>query len=405
MTSADNPMFTRVIANRLWTKVMGVGIYNTIDEFTKASHPELIAHLEEQLVASGYDMKAYLRMILNSKVYQREATGGDLPFNGNYDFVGPVVRRMSAEQVWDSIVALVNPTPELDDWKRDQQFELRMAEQEAMLEVLQSVDEEEMLKHARTIAAKQKELQEEEKKLRAEIARAEKAKDSKKAGKLKREVNTMRSRLRKEIVTAVFHPEMKEIGVEKLAMTTPSGKQVMVSPMMMDGNGSGSAELRKKQAEVETAMIADEMDEMGMTDPKARKQYSAFRKANFSSMLRAAHISSPAAPGHFLREFGQSDRDTIENANRDASVPQALALLNGPAFNQLANPHSVIHRSVREAGTPEEKIERVYLSMYTRKPTEEEKSIILANIEERGSNLYADTVFALLNGAEFWFVQ
>ena len=122
-------------------------------------------------------------------------------------------------------------------------------------------------------------------------------------------------------------------------------------------------------------------------------------------MLRAAHISSPAKPGHFLREFGQSDRDTIENANSDASVPQALALLNGSTFNQVAHPQSVLSRNVTEAKTPEEKIDRVYLSIVSRKPTKKEKDLILSHSKERGANLYADTAFALLNGQEFWFVQ
>ena len=34
-------------------------------------------------------------------------------------------------------------------------------------------------------------------------------------------------------------------------------------------------------------------------------------------MVRASELQSPAPAGHFLREFGQSDRDQIENANAE----------------------------------------------------------------------------------------
>ena len=44
---------------------------------------------------------------------------------------------------------------------------------------------------------------------------------------------------------------------------------------------------------------------------------------------RASELQTPAQPGHFLQEFGQSDREISDNANRDASVTQALTLLNG----------------------------------------------------------------------------
>lgn len=408
MTSTENPLFTTVITNRLWKKLMGVGIYDSVDEFTaysEPSNPELMTFLEEQMEASGYDMKAFLRLILNSEVYQREATGDDIQSDEEYAFTGPVLRRMTAEQIWDSLVTLVNPTPEMENWKRDQLFHLRMAEQEAMQDVLCEMEEKEMVRYAEVIAKKQKELEKEEETLRAQIAEAQKAKDTKRVSELNREVGRMRTRLREEVVELVFRPEMKEVGVETVAMEAPSGTMMKMNPMMMDGNGSSSAELRKLQAKAESEMIAAEMKEMGMADDKEKKQYASFRKSSLNSMLRAAHIASPAQPGHFLREFGQSDRDTIENANSDASVPQALAMLNGSTFNQVVHPQSVLARTVKEAKTPEQKIDRIYLSVLARKPTKKEKDVLLSHVEKRGSNLYVDATFALLNGQEFWFVQ
>lgn len=408
LTAEDNPLFTTVIANRLWKKLMGVGLFEPVDEFTElseASHPELMEFLSEQMIACEYDMKAYLRLVLNSQVYQREASTADLVAGEPYTFVGPVLRRMSAEQIWDSLVAMVNPTPEMDDWKKDQLFELRMAEQEAMQDVLGMRSKEELVKASKTIAQKQKELEKEEEGLRVQIAAAEKAGDKKKAADLRREVGQMRTRLREMVRDIVFYPGMKEAKVEEVAMNLPNGEEIEVSPMMMDGNGSSSSQLRKLQAEAENGMIEQEMSSMGMDDPNLRKQYASFRKSTMSSMLRAAHLNSPAPLGHFLREFGQSDRDTIENSNADASVPQALALLNGSTFNQVTHSQSVLSRTVAEAKTPEEKIDAIFLSVLTRKPTAEERELLVSHAKERSGKLYQDLTFALLNGQEFWFEQ
>ncbi len=408
MTSEENPLFTTVIANRLWKKVMGAGLFEPVDEFmesSEASHPELMKFLEEQMLACEYDMKAYLRLVLNSQVYQREASEQDLTAGEPYTFVGPLLRRMSAEQIWDSMVALVNPTPEINDWKKDQLFQLRMAEQAAMQEVLINSDEQKLIDAATKVATRQKELQAEEAKLRDQIAEAEKAKDTKRVADLRREVNQMRTRLRELVMEEVYHPTMKQTNVMEVAMNLPTGEAVEVSPMMMDGDGNNSAELRKIQAEAEASMIESEMSEMGMEDANLRKQYTSFRKSTLGSMLRAAHITSPAPLGHFLREFGQSDRDTIENANTDASVPQALALLNGGTFNQVAHPQSVLSREVAAAATPEAKIDTLFLSILSRKPTDKEKQLLLSHAEKRGNTLYTDATFALLNGQEFWFVQ
>lgn len=407
LASPENPLFTKVIANRLWKKVMGAGLYEPVDEFTEASepaNPELMKFLEDQMVAHNYDMKAYLRLILNSQVYQRQATVSDIPAGTAYDFRGPVLRRMTAEQIWDSMVALVNPTPELPDWKRDQQFDLRMAEQQAMQSVLAGTPEQKIMDAAKQVAQVQKELRAEDERIRQAIEVAQKAGDKEKVRELNRESSTIRGRLREKIVEMVYRPAMAQSKVMEVAMNLPNGQTIEISPMMMDGNGNGSTELRKIQEEAEKKMIETEMNQFGMADPKERSQYVSFRKGSMT-MLRAAHVGSPAPAGHFLREFGQSDRDTIENANYDASVPQALTLLNGGTFSQVMNANSVLSRAIKAGQTPEAKIDAIYLSVLNRRATDKERKLILAHAEKRAGNLYTDVAFALLNGQEFWYVQ
>ena len=94
-------------------------------------------------------------------------------------------------------------------------------------------------------------------------------------------------------------------------------------------------------------------------------------------------MQSPAPAGHFLREFGQSDREVIENSSREASVPQALSLLNGPIYNSLLkHPASPFVQDLARAKSVEEKVEVLFLSILNRKPTEEEKKTCLSEIRQ-----------------------
>jgi len=93
---------------------------------SKASIPELEEYLEKLLVAQKYDLKAFLAVLLNTQAYQamplhEEFSKGDKPH-----FQGPYLRRMSAEQIWDSFVALVSHEPEAKNIKRNQQLERRI---------------------------------------------------------------------------------------------------------------------------------------------------------------------------------------------------------------------------------------------------------------------------------------
>ncbi|MCB1089290.1 MAG: DUF1549 domain-containing protein, partial [Verrucomicrobiae bacterium] len=99
MTSPENPRFTKVIANRLWKKAFGIGLIEPVDDLkedTEASNPELMAFLEQRMVAFDYDMKKFLRMIYNTQAYQREASPKEVQLGEVYHFPGPVLRRMSA---------------------------------------------------------------------------------------------------------------------------------------------------------------------------------------------------------------------------------------------------------------------------------------------------------------------
>lgn len=101
--------FAEVIANRLWSRLMGAGIVEPVDDWegNPASDPALLSALADHLIQSGYDQKQLQRAILCSDAYKRTA----IPVDGQERlFAGPYRRRMSAEQIVDTSLHAVGQT-------------------------------------------------------------------------------------------------------------------------------------------------------------------------------------------------------------------------------------------------------------------------------------------------------
>ena len=109
VTSPDNPYFSKMIVNRLWKRFFGVAMIEPVDDFNE-DHPcvnePLMDHLQQEVVRRDFNLKEFVRVILYSQAYQREAFDYDITDGESYYFPGPTVRRMTAEQVWDSILTL-----------------------------------------------------------------------------------------------------------------------------------------------------------------------------------------------------------------------------------------------------------------------------------------------------------
>lgn len=419
MTSKENPRFTTIISNRLWKRAMGLALVEPVDEFmdeTVPANPEVLSFLDEQMKALDFDMKAFMRMLYNTDVYQRVATVEDIEVPQEYAFTGPVLRRMSAEQIWDSIVTLVNANPDLGNWRAEQEEEIRKKMADMMGEALNSRPKDQLMADVRKIAGMQKSMQQQLIELQKKQVEARKAKDQEKVRALSRESGQIRNKIRDQVYNSIYAPALKKMQGTEVALAGPSGMgmsmakgmgkmSMKLNPKMMDKSGRPTDQVRKQLDEQEQALITAEMDDLGFTDEKLRKGYMGYRRSTMRNFARAANLSSPAQPGHFLRQFGQSDRETIENSEDAASVPQALTMLNGSTFSTLMNAYSVLSREVDKAETPEAKLDSIYLSLLNRKPEADERELILADLETRGDELYQDVAFALLNSQEFLFVK
>ncbi len=105
--SPENERFAQVVANRVWKRYMGVGIVEPADDWARgrASHPELLAYLGREFMASGYDLKHLAKLVLGSRAYQRKAAGlpADQMSSAKRLFAGPAHRNLTAEQLVDSL--------------------------------------------------------------------------------------------------------------------------------------------------------------------------------------------------------------------------------------------------------------------------------------------------------------
>jgi hypothetical protein len=106
ITSPTNTRFAKVMVNRIWARYMGRGLVEPVGDWETAepSHPRLLDWLAREFVVSGYDMKHVARLILNSQTYQRQAVSRDFHSpTDKYSFAAPLRRRMTAEQLVDSL--------------------------------------------------------------------------------------------------------------------------------------------------------------------------------------------------------------------------------------------------------------------------------------------------------------
>ncbi|MGO9110841.1 MAG: DUF1553 domain-containing protein [Thermoguttaceae bacterium] len=106
LIDAKNPWFARNIVNRMWCWLDGRGIIHEPDDIrpdNPASNPELLGYLENELVASHYDLKHIDRLILNSKTYQLSSLAHSNSPEAEANFAFYPLRRLDAEVLIDAI--------------------------------------------------------------------------------------------------------------------------------------------------------------------------------------------------------------------------------------------------------------------------------------------------------------
>ncbi|WP_395739372.1 DUF1549 domain-containing protein [Prosthecobacter sp.] len=311
MTSPDNPRFAMTIANRMWKHIFGVGVKEPVtdlDDPNASVNPALLHHLANEMVRLKFDLRQFLRVLCNTQTYQREATSHELADNTPYLFPGPILRRMTAEQAWDSCATLVV-----------------------------GADVEKFKGHRGVTYAK--------------------------AMNVDFSGNASPDVIKGQIENAVA--SMRQFGGA-------------------GGNPKNNAKKKKMAAQEEDLTVA----------PPVR---------NGMVLARASELPQPEKDQHFLRMFGQSDRQIADSESEEGSIPQVLMLMNGEAQRVIGQNDSLVVKTADGMDTPEKKVESLYLSFFSRKPKPTELSNAVAGL---GNGMtMRDLTWVLFNTREFIFVE
>lgn len=109
----ENPLTSRVMVNRIWSRIFGVGIVETEEDFGSQglppSHPELLDWLAVDFRERGWSIKTLLKTIVTSSTYQQSAvaTPDHLARDPRNRLLARGPRfRLSAETVRDQALAI-----------------------------------------------------------------------------------------------------------------------------------------------------------------------------------------------------------------------------------------------------------------------------------------------------------
>ena len=354
LTSDENPMFTKVIVNRLWRRVMGLNLVGELDDLElddMGTSQSLTKELIRQMKLLNYDMRRFMAILYKTKLYQREVGSKNIAYRQDYHFEGPVLKRLSSEQLWDSLLSLVVEQPDLNI-----KTQFPMNKDNLLYDDLNKKSGEEIISIISGIQS-----------------------DGKKGM-----TNYMKSMSSMDGMMSMQAKQSSQLDTEKTKL-----KQL--------GQKIKAAAKQKDKATVKKLKLVQKQ-----LSQKIRAMSKG--QSNKKSLQRASELASPASTSHFLRRFGQSEREEHDAASTESSIPQALTLLNGQVEDYLIlNKFSMINANLHEAKTVSEKIVVAYQSVLNRDPLPQEKELFELLFMSNAEKAQGDLIWVLVNSHEFKF--
>ena len=301
------------------------------------------------MISVRYDMRRFEEILYNTKLYQAKGSlfneEADL---SEIDLKGPLVRRMTGEQIYDSILALSYGS-EIDE-KKDNSLVLEANLYQTVYDYFNKMDSGELEKSI---------------------------------------VNLMSAFDRKN--KKKIHLSDKEKELLNL-YSTLNRKKTINEKIKQVKNQLKNAENRKNQRRVQ--QLKQEIKE---------KKNLYFQEKQSAKMLRSGVLTTSTQNGHFVRIFGGSDRETVESGNQNPEIIHAFSLMNGNWVNLSQS--SEIVSNLKNIPNFDGKVKLLYQTMLIRNPTQKEIDFIY-----RLKNKYGEQeaikrwIWVLLNNHEFMYI-
>jgi hypothetical protein len=290
---------------------------------------------------------------------------------------------MSAEQIWDSLSTMVRGNVDSTVDEENERLHSYMDDLSLLVDTLKEKGVPGLAELAKKAnAANEENLAKLEAQRKALLSSKDPA-DLAKVKELAQEANRLRRERSQDMLVGI-------LGEDRAAKMR---------------RGYNDKQDEKKRIKPDAATLA-KINELPKNERKAAlKAFFTAARPTTSMSVRASELPSPAKPGSILRTFGQSDREEIENSSRDASIPQALALLNGPLITAVVSPGSNLSSAIDQASAPIDRASILYEAFLSRQPSSQETTILQSVIDQRGPSYLEDIAHALLTGSQFLFIQ
>ena len=345
LTSKNNPMFARIMANRLWKRIMGVGLMEPTDDWKDnitIQNPHLFNALGDIFAGVDYDFKAFLSVIFNSEAYQIGYQAKNTFKEDEYKLQGALLKRMSYAQLIDSLLTLqygnTDPLSKLDP----QYFEF----EDKLNKIIQDYKDEVLP----LIAIHNNAYGEQTEEIDPKV------------------ITIMQTYFEKLIEIEDYYDmdlngRLKNTPANPIAKTT-SNKAKPESNMMSNGSMAHA------------------------------KNPNKLMKANYQN-------------NDFMKVFGATSRSAPDtNVNMGATMKQILKMMNSEQCLNVVKKGSFLMNELVSREKMTEKISFLYYSIYGRAPTKSDLSIASKFFSKSDKpERWSKYTLALINSPEFYFFK
>ena len=119
LTQPDNAFFAKAIANRIWAHYLGRGLVEPVDDIREtnpATNEPLMEALSRHMLDAKFDMRAFTKTLLRSRVYQMSSASNDSNRDDQQNFSHAAYKAIPAEALLDAISQTTGVAEKFNGW-------------------------------------------------------------------------------------------------------------------------------------------------------------------------------------------------------------------------------------------------------------------------------------------------